>query len=317
MPHHQGDTSENSIFNETLYRKTLFTRMIPICTQTHPEDWLESTSALQENEGSCSDFIPSISNHGFCVTRNRDKLDTIFKQNNHMKSFATTFIPTNYVDVVKNISKKQSDYHFTFIIDGNQYKNLKRGMFWNVTLNKKFKIGIHSPQEIADVRGWDQKMISASAGHITEIKIKLSEQKSERLIEEVPILNRKCRFQDENENLASIKWYSKVNCLLDCKMKVAADACGCRPWDYPHTNVYDNDEPETRRKICDFFGNSCFNKILRQDVTHTCGTNCLPSCNTISYSIDISKTPIDPQRRICDTEVDPESNLELNIKQSS
>ena len=107
-----------------------------------------------------------------------------------MRTFEKTFIPTKYTDVMKKISKKQSDYHFTFLLDGNLFKNFKRGAKWNMTKEENFKIGIHSPQDIADVRGWDQKMISAPAGHITEVKIRLSEQISERSIQDIPIEDR-------------------------------------------------------------------------------------------------------------------------------
>ena len=92
------EPSEVSVFNETLYRTALFTRMIPLCSQTHPEDWLESTSRTRKIQDACSDFVPSFSNHGFCVTRNRDKLETIFNENSHMKSFLRTFIPTKHAN---------------------------------------------------------------------------------------------------------------------------------------------------------------------------------------------------------------------------
>ena len=90
--------------------------------------------------------------------------------------------------------------------------------------------------------------------------------------------------------------------------------CGCSPWDYPNTK-HENDVKSAKTgRICDFFGNSCFNKVLRQDITHDCDKNCVPSCNKISYSIDLSKLPIDPKRRICNKDVEPKNNLESNIR---
>ena len=121
-------------------------------------------------------------------------------------------------------------------------------------------------------------------------------------------------WKEENDNLASFQWYSKINCLLDCKIKIAEEMCGCSPWDYPNTEQENDIESTKTGRICDFFGNSCFNKVLRQDITHDCDKNCVPSCNKISYSIDISNKPIDPKRRICSLVVKPKNNLESNIR---
>ena len=260
----------------------------------------------------CSDFIPSFSNDGLCLTRNGHKIDDLFKHTNRMTTFNKTFLSATSNPMVERISKKQSEYHFTFIVDANRYNNFKKGRYWNVTSYEKIKIGIHSPQEVADIRGWYNKIVSVATGHITTIKVKPSQQQSEDSIKELPVSDRKCRFEDENTDLSSMKTYTNVHCLLDCKMKFAEKVCGCRPWDYPDAEYENFTQVNTR--ICDFFGSSCFDKILRQDSSPGCDEDCVPGCNKVSYSIDISEKAIDPEHRICNVHINTVTNMESIIK---
>ena len=108
-------------------------------------------------------------------------------------------------------------------------------------------------------------------------------------------------------------------------MKLAEKMCGCRPWDYPdkeqqnvtyqdkHTYTLRTYHKET--KLCDYFGKSCFDKILRREGSQECENSCLPNCNKISYSIDISEKPLDPNNRICDLNVKSPTHMESLIKE--
>jgi len=297
-----------------MFKELLFTKMVPICRQSFLQENLELTTEWENIYEACSDFIPSYSNHGICLTRNGATLDTLYKNNEYLQTFNKTFIPSRYQQEIHNIPRDISRRHYTFIIDGNRYKDLKSGKDWNITSNAKFKIGIHTPNEAADIRGWYNEIINAAAGYITTIRISLSQQNSE---DPTPQLNkdqRGCRFQGENEDLSSFKSYSKVNCLLDCNMEFAEKVCGCRPWDYPIANSINNTKHSTEGRICDFFGNSCFNKILRENFAPGCDSKCMPDCNKITYSMDISLLPLDPKKRICSYLAEPLTNLEFRIK---
>ena len=306
-------------------RNILPSRLIPICGLLHPDDVLEADDISSGILKRCSEFVPSFSNTGLCLTRNGYKMDQLFKHTSHLGTFKETFLPKNVKHRVENISKKQSEYHFTLIVDGNRYNNLKRGKDWNSVSHEKIKIGIHSPDEIADIRGWYNKIIRVATGHITTIKVKPSKQQSEELIQNVPIEHRKCRFQSEIEEFASMRNYTQVHCRMECKIKLAEKMCGCRPWDYPdkellnttyqdkHTYILRTYHKET--KLCDYFGKSCFDKILRREGSQQCERNCLPNCNKISYSIDISEKPLDPKNRICDLNVKSPTQMESIIKE--
>ena len=233
--------------------------MVPFCEEAFLNTNGEFEDFSLDILNACSQFIPTYSNNGLCLTRNGAALGTKFRGNQHLTSFKNIFIPPIYNQTVTNIKDDQSGHHFTFIIDGNRYKDLKRGIDWMKPSFSKFHLAIHQPNETGDIRGWSNKIINVPSGQITTIRINLSEQKSKESIRHLPIEKRGCRFSDESEILSSFKLYSKINCLLDCKMKIAESFCGCRPWDYPNPT---DESKSTGPPICDYYGNSCFNSIL-------------------------------------------------------
>ena len=48
---------------------------------------------------------------------------------------------------------------------------------------------------------------------------------------------RNCRLTEENDNLNIFKPYTQEACLLECKIKEAAERCGCISWEYPSLQV--------------------------------------------------------------------------------
>ena len=48
---------------------------------------------------------------------------------------------------------------------------------------------------------------------------------------------RNCRLTEENDNLNIFKPYTQEACLLECKIKLAAERCGCISWEYPSLQV--------------------------------------------------------------------------------
>ena len=292
----------------------MFTRLVPICSQTLLQRKAKLNHIRQDVDRTCSDFVPSLSNHGLCLTRNGASLDKIFTSNSHLSTFQNIFRPKQYHQEVENIKKDRSNHHFTFFMDGNSYKDLKRGMDWNSSSNTEFNIAIHSPNNIADIRGWYSKMITVPTGYTTKITIKLSQLKSDESTRGIDAKKRGCKFPDENIELSSVKWYSKVNCLLDCNMEFAENICGCRPWDYPTSDQLNKTSEEHQVRICDFYGSSCFNRALQENMAPHCDSQCIPDCDTIGYSMYIDKEPLDPKKRICNYLDEPFTILEFQIK---
>jgi len=271
------------------------------------DEWHDANEA-------CSDFLPSFSNHGLCLTRNGEKAEHIFKTNSDLLAFQNAFIPHGYNRKVTKIDRDQSAHDFTFIIDGNNYKNLKRGDDWNTTSYADFNIGIHSPNEAADIRGWNNRIIKVATGQHTTIRISLSQQKTTSSARNLPINKRGCRFGDENDGLSSIKWYSQINCLMDCQMEVAENTCGCRPWDYPTSTKTDFVRFGNETRICEFFGSSCFNRILQSNVRPKCRDQCDPDCEKVYFAIDVIDKPLDYEKRICEYAARPFTDLEFRVK---
>ena len=260
----------------------------------------------------CSDFIPTLTNHGICLTKNAANLDRLFKPGDYLAKFKETFYPPQYHHEVENIQADLSRHHFTFFVDGNSFHDLKKGKEWKVSSNRIFNLGIHSTNDTADIRGWYNQIINIPTGYITKITIKQSQIKADKTLRSVDKEKRGCRFTEENDDLSSVKWYSKVNCLLDCNMDEAEKLCGCRPWDYlsPHSINHSS----SMNRICDFYGTSCFNKFLEDNTESKCREKCVPNCDEINYSISMYKEPLDPGRRICTYGAEPNNMLELEIK---
>lgn len=84
-----------------------------------------------------------------------------------------------------------------------------------------FRVSLHSPNDIADVREWYKKGIEVATGHITTIRISSKQLTTDNTVREIDVEKRGCRFHDENEDLSVFEWYSKANCLLDCSMNLS------------------------------------------------------------------------------------------------
>lgn len=287
---------------------------MPTCSQSLLQTKIDSAHLHHAIDTACSDFVPSLSNHGLCLTRNGASLDTIFTFNSYMETFQSIFRPKKYHHEVQNINDERSSHHFTFFVDGNSYKDLKKGIDWNTPSNNQFKVSIHSPNDAADVRGWYNTILNLPTGYITTIKIKHSQLRSDDSIRAMEIRKRGCKFHDENNDLSSVRWYSKINCLLDCNMEYAERICGCRPWDYPVSYQVNKTTPDQQIRVCDFFGSSCFNMALEKNMASHCDSTCIPDCDETSYSISIDKEPIDPKKIICNDLEDPTTFLELELK---
>ena len=310
----QFNESADFSFNQMKYQRDFFTRLVPICSQGLSQSEIKSSHLNQVIDQACSDFSPSLSNHGLCLTRNGENMDEVFTANPQLSVFKRIFLPKNIRQDVKKIANDPTKHHFTFVIDGNSYKDLKSGMEWNNTRKTKFSISIHEPHDIPEVRGWNNEIMVAPTGKITTIKIIQSQLKTADSAREVEVTKRKCRFHDEHDDLHSVKWHSKVNCLFDCNVKFAEKRCGCRPWDYPITSQESKASAENPTRICEFFGSSCFNMALEDNVASQCNKKCVPGCEEINYGFFITEKTIDAEKRICKFHSNPETILERQIK---
>ena len=213
----QANHSSNYQFDMEKYEKVLITKLLPICMQRMLQDKAYAIDKEIDNTMMiCSDFLPTITNHGICLTNNAAHVNKTFKPSDFLKTFEKTFYPAKSQHEVKNIDTDLAAHHLTFLIDGNSYKDLKRGTDWAASSNTIFNLGIHSSKDVADIRGWLDRIIKIPSGYITKISIKQLEIEADYTLRSLDMKHRGCRFTEETDDLSSIKSYSKVNCFFDC-----------------------------------------------------------------------------------------------------
>ena len=297
------------------YMQSWFPRLVPNCGKNLLKK-PNKDRYVNENDGlKCSGFLPAFTNHGLCLTRNGINPDKIFNSIPYLNAFQSSFLFGNEKYEVKNMSSDLSDRRYSFVIDGNRYKDLKRGIEWNSMPHATMKLNIHNPHDIADIRGWRGDVINVPMGKITTVRISFAQLQSEQSVRDVDIEKRDCRFKEENDDMSSIDRYSKINCLFDCTMEFAEKRCGCRPWDYPTSNEKSKQNTSKNQlRICDFFGSSCYNNVLQGTSTSECQGKCISDCNEIKYSMSINFLPLDSDNGICGLIDNSNTNWELNIK---
>ncbi|XP_059083937.1 uncharacterized protein LOC131881173 [Tigriopus californicus] len=158
------------------------------------------------------------------------------------------------------------------------------------SLDKSFKIGIHHPGSLADLRN---DYIKVKPGFEYQVLITPQVHTAEESLRSMSLEKRKCQFQDESSDSLLFKSYSQTNCQLECRLKFAVEQCDCLPWNYPHM-VLDGQ----LTKLCDYRGNYCVENILHRSITwQECP--CYPPCETITYTFSMN---IKTMERPCSSE---------------
>ena len=253
--------------------------LVPVCRQRRSSSFSE-----------CTDFRTSFTNKGLCFTRNGGAFDEMFKPTTYSSSFKNIMIPGRQNDSIRYTKGSGIQYQYTFVVDTNRHGELKRGTYRTMTTDSSIQLGIHSSNDIADIKG---SGIDIHHGYETTIRIDFQELYSDPSIQSLDPKKRQCKFDDENGDLTVFKWYSRINCLYECNMAIVEKECGCRPWDYPSSiNISDK---STTSRICDYFGNTCFHALMSTDDIgeKQCAEKCIPDCNEVKHSFSIEKSPLD------------------------
>ena len=111
----QGNSSSNYQFDMDKYEKVLITKFLPICMQRMLQD--EAIAIDKEIDDTmmiCSEFLPTITNQGICLTNNAAHLNKIFKPTDFLTTFENTFYPAKSQHEVKNIDKDLATHHNLF-----------------------------------------------------------------------------------------------------------------------------------------------------------------------------------------------------------
>ena len=108
---------------------------------------------------------------------------------------------------------------------------------------KPFKVSIHDPLTIADLRSTG---VEVEPGYLSTFLITPSQIVTSQTVMALKEERRECRFKKEHEKLKIFQEYSQVSCIFECQINFAFGKCGCIPWDYPH--------PGDRKPVCDLWG---------------------------------------------------------------
>ena len=158
---------------EYWYLQAWYNSLIPLC---------------RENSGhvltDCADFRPAFTNQGMCFTRNAGKIHEMFKTTEYMDAFKGTFTPKRGNEEIKFIKGSGIQHQYSFVIDANRYKDMKRGKKWNKTTDTTLYLGIHSPNDIADIQG---SGIEILLGYKTTIRINLLQLSSNPDIKDLDV----------------------------------------------------------------------------------------------------------------------------------
>ena len=252
--------------------------LVPVCRQQKGGTFTD-----------CTDFKPSFSNEGLCFTRNGGNFDEMFQPTTYSSTFKNIMLSGINTEPIKFNLGSGSQYKYTFLVDGHRQLDFKRGKFWNEKFKNYLTLASHSPYDIPDIKS---SGVEIHPGYETTIRINIQELKSNPEIRKLSPNKRGCKFEDENGDLTIFKWYSKINFLFECRMKLMEKMCGCRPWDYPtDLNRSETSEKEDPRRICDYFGNICFHAMMQTDSGEKeCLAKGYPDCNSVQHSFSIEKT---------------------------
>ena len=260
----------------------------------------------------CSDFIPSFTNEGLGYTRNGADLNVIYQPSTYIDNFKEKMLFNKTATKVRRTKGSGINHQYSFLINANRYMDLRRGINWNQTARPKLKLAIHSSFDIADIK---EIGVHIYPGYLTTIRVNTAQLVSNEDIRGLDIMKRQCKFADERQGLKIVNWYSRNNCLFECSMDLAQDTCGCRPWDYPREDK--STRKQNSNRVCDFFGSSCFNKMMKKEYTEEqCRKKCTADCMEIKYSLSVDQSPLDSQEYICINPKNKDATTEYSIQNS-
>ena len=95
-------------------------------------------------------------------------------------------------------------------------------------------VSLHNPNEPANLRSTSFEI---PLGHTTTVYVTPKAREIDDSGKELKENERNCRLIEDNSELEIFKIYTQEACLFECKLKIAANKCGCIPWSYPWLSV--------------------------------------------------------------------------------
>ena len=202
----------------------------------------------------CNLFKRSFTTYGMGFTFNNEREEILIKKDYRIPEFSHNV--NGMPSLMKSTNSKDS---LTVIIDSNaeevaayEKHSSEPGIVHNKP--KAVFVSLHNPLEPADARYITSTSMKIPLGYTTTFYItpqatEIDENGKANLMES----ERKCRLNEDTDNMDVFNVYTRVACLFECKMKYAMERCGCIPWNYPiniNKNVKNNIFPSSSKIHC-------------------------------------------------------------------
>ena len=147
---------------------------------------------------------------------------------------------------------------------------------------RKFSLSVHPPGDAPDLAS---QALLISPGKIYTLVVTPKQVDTELDVEALPLSSRNCLFPSESSGLSLFLNYTQSGCILECKLKLAHDSCGCTPWDFPQP-------PSHQISLCNMSESVCFSSALSlEGAPGQC--DCPPSCQETEYPYTLYSEPIE------------------------
>lgn len=147
---------------------------------------------------------------------------------------------------------------------------------------------IHASNELPFMLNSETVFEFGGAKHI-EVLITPVVVRSEDSLKNLDYADRYCYFENER-HLRFFNLYTKRNCEIDCYANFTHKTCNCTPFDVPRA---------ASTRICSVFDFFCMLKLRESFEDPGEGgqlkdCECLTTCNSVSYNVEIRDTKIHP-----------------------
>ena len=264
------------LFNQSAYTASIdkqfpdHNAMIPKCFMKKYESDKESPS------DECELFQPTVTDMGICPTFNAIHLWEILQPSHFLNSFNEAYKEdfASFMDTKYGEGFGKSLNVFLTRNPIFPEPNFKKG-----GKPANFHVSITSTKEFF---GMKSQSLTVKAGYKTTISVEPLEIVASTDLKGIPVSKRKCRFDDETEDLTMLNNYTQSGCVFEHQMKEVFAKCQCVPWFIPTL--------KTNYSICDVYGNKCYESVLKHSRELK---NCPPSCNLVQFSKSLILEKID------------------------
>ena len=236
---------------------------------------------------SCNLFEPVITDMGLCHSFNPTPVSKLLAPSYFKEAFLEAFksdLNPNSTILMGTGSGTSQALDF-FVLTKSNLQSKESNRMW---------MGLSTHNGYFDMKSVSQPI---KPGYQTTWKVQAMEIWPSQDLHDIPIDKRKCRFEDEAENLILFDHYSQEACEFEKHVLEAEEYCRCVPWYIP------SKIKSEKHTICDVYGNYCFSEKMKDGHSDTHEEDiCLPSCHQLQFTFSKEMEKRDPED-ICNTEI--------------